>query len=78
MAALLTWLWAYLAGKLPLTSPAFYVNAISGAAFCLYLTGAWRLAPNNLAHVFGVVILLNLVANLAGHWVEQAIGRLGQ
>lgn len=74
MGTIFSWLLAYFGGKLPLTSPTFWVNSVSAAAFALYATGAWRLAPNNLAHVFGVVILLNLVANLAGHWIEQAIG----
>ena len=73
MNALFAWLLSFAASKLPLTSPAFYVNAISALAVVLYVTGLWHLAPNIAANLFAVVVCLNLAFDLLGHWIEQAL-----
>ncbi len=76
MPAFFAWLLSFAASKLPLTSPTFYVNAVSSVAVVLYVTGAWHLAPNVAANFFALVVCVNLAANLLGHWIEQAIGGL--
>lgn len=73
MTALFSWLLSFAVSRLPLTSPAFYVNAISALAVALYVTGLWHLAPNVAANFFAVVVCLNLAFDLLGHWLEQAI-----
>jgi len=73
VTAFFSWLLSFLAGKLPLTSPAFYVNGVSALAVALYVTGLWHLAPNVAANFFAVVVCLNLAFDLLGHWLEQAI-----
>ncbi len=76
MGTIFTWLVSLAASKLPLTSPAFYVNGVSALAVVLYVTGLWHLAPNVAANFFAVVVCLNLAFDLLGHWIDQSLGGL--